>query len=171
MEDAVAAEQGFEARLRTFASEGDDGEVCAAFGAHADETAEQITRLSQRLEALGGTPSRAKEAAAHFLSLAPQSIQMTHTPDERLAQNLMMAYTMEATECALYEGLIAAALEAGDLATVELARGIQKEEHAAAEKFWSYIPSRSLIAYNMLTLDEINPAVETKVGEASWTGS
>jgi ferritin-like metal-binding protein YciE len=169
LEDAVAAESGFEAQLRTFASECDDDEVKAAFALHAEETRAQHKLLSARLEELGGETSPAKAAVARVLSLAPRTVQIAHAQEERTVLNLITAYTMEAGECALYEALIEVARAAGDETTVTLARGIQADAHRTADKLWSFIPSRSIIAYNVLTIGEIDPAVETKVGEASWT--
>jgi ferritin-like metal-binding protein YciE len=169
LEDAVAAENGFEAQLRMFASEGDDDEVKTAFAFHAEETRAQCQRLSTRLEQLGGEAPSTQTAVARVLSLAPRTVQIAHAPEERTVMNLIAAYTVEAGECALYEALIEVARAAGDETTVTLARGIQVEAHRAADKLWSFIPSRSIIAYNVLTIGEIDPAVDTKVGEASWT--
>jgi ferritin-like metal-binding protein YciE len=169
LEDAAAAESGFQAQLRAFASEGDDDEVKAAFAAHAEETRVQQEHLEKRLEELGGSSPGIRTAAARVLGLAPRTLQIAHAPEERTVQNLLTAYTMEAGECALYEALIEVARAAGDEATVDLARHIQAEAHRTADRLWSFIPSRSIIAYNVLTIGEIDPAVETKVGEASWT--
>lgn len=167
--DAIAAEEGFERQLRSFAEEGDDEQVRALFLAHAEQTASQSQRLASRLEQLGGSVSGLRSAAASVFSLAPKSVHVPHIPEELTARNLMAAYTVEAAECAMYEALIAIARAAGDTGTTEIARTIQREAHAAADSFWSCLPSRSLIAYNMLTVSEIDPAVQTKVNEATWT--
>lgn len=170
LEDAIAAEQGFEQQLRTFAGEqGDDEEVRAFFAAHADETRAQRERLAERLSELGGAVSTLKAVTATLFSLAPKMAQLPHIVEERTAQNLIAAYTVEAAECAMYEALIACARAAGDEKTTEVASRIQRAAHKAADRFWGFLPSRSLIAYNMLTVSEIDPAVETKVGESSWT--
>ncbi len=170
LEDALAAENSFETQLRSFASEtDDDNEARQLFAEHADQTRTQISRLERRLGELGGSPSTGKSALSHIFGLAPKSAQIPHTMEERLVQNLMMAYTVEAAECAMYQALAASAEATGDTATASLAREIQKEEYATGNKFWALIPSRSIIAYNMLTIDEVDPSVETKLGEASWT--
>lgn len=165
LEDALAIEKGAEAQLRAFALEGDDDDVKQAFAAHAEESQIQSQRLAKRLEELGGN----SHVSAHNLASPPAMLQIGLASEERIVQNLIAAYTEEATECALYQVLIDVAHGAGDEATVNLARSIQAEAHRAADKFWGFIPSRSIIAYNILTIGEIDPAVETKVGEVSWT--
>jgi ferritin-like metal-binding protein YciE len=165
LEEALAAERGAEAQLRTFAGEGDDDDVKHAFAVHAEESQIQSQRLAKRLEEVGGAP----QVPAHNLASSPALLQIGLAAEERIVQNLIAAYTEEATECALYQVLIDIAHGSGDEGTVTLARTIQAEAHRAADKFWSFIPSRSIIACNILTIGEIDPAVETKVGEVSWT--
>ncbi|HEX4772500.1 MAG TPA: ferritin-like domain-containing protein [Bryobacteraceae bacterium] len=165
LEDALAAEKGAEAQLRAFAAEGDDDDVKQSFAAHAEESQVQSQHLAKRLEELGGDP----QVSARNLASPPPVLPMALAAEERMVQNLLAAYTEEATECAMYQVLIDIARGAGDEATVDLARIIQAEAHRAADKFWSFIPSRSIIAYNILTIGEIDPSVETKVGEVSWT--
>ncbi len=151
------------------AGDGDDEEVKAAFALHADETRSQHERLQERLREMGGSASGAKGLSANVFSSGPKASQIPHVEEERTVQNLIAAYTMEASECAMYEALIHVARAAGDQSTAALACDIQKEEHQTADKLWHFLRSRSIIAYNMLTITEIDPSIETKVGEASWT--
>lgn len=162
LEDAIAAEKSFESQYENFAKEGDDEEVLAAFRAHAAETRTQYERLVAHLEGLGGSASSAKSFMAHLFGPQPKSPLSGHGQEERTVQNLITAFTIEGGECAMYETLAAIAMAAGDSATESLAREIQAEEKQAAEKFWQFIPTRSKIALNVLTLSEIDPAVETK---------
>jgi ferritin-like metal-binding protein YciE len=162
LDDAIAAEKSFETQLRGFAQEGDDEEVQAAFRAHADQTRVQYERLTQRLETLGGSPSTAKSLFAHLFALTPKAVQLGHSPAERLAQNLIVAFAAEKSECAMYEALASVAAAAGDESTEKLVREIQAEESEAADKIWRFIPTRSKIAFNLLTAGEIDPAIETK---------
>ncbi len=162
LDDAIAAEKSAERQLRGFAEEGDDEEVQAVFQAHAEETRAQYERLSERLEALGGTSSTSKSMLAQVLSLAPQAAQAGHTQEERLAQNLIAAFAVEKSQCAMYEALANIAAAAGDASTEHLARDIQAQDSQTADRIWRFIPTRSKIAYNMLTAGEIDPAIETK---------
>jgi ferritin-like metal-binding protein YciE len=162
--DAITAEKAFEERLLAFSRQGDDEEVQATFAEHARETSLQREKLQARLTALGGSESQGKSAAAEFLSLAPSIPDVGHSPEEQLVQNLITAYTVETGECAMYQALAIAAQTAGDVATEALAREIQAEEVRAAEKIFRFLPTRSKIAFNVLTAGELDPAVETKVG-------
>jgi ferritin-like metal-binding protein YciE len=165
LQDALAAERSFETQLETFSREGDDEEVQQAFSTHARETSLQARRLEARLQELGGSVSTAKSLLAHLFGMSPKAAQLTHTAEERLAQNLVIAYAIEASECAMYEALAQVAREAGDSATERLGREIQEEEVRTAQKLWSFIPSRSKIAFNLLTAGEMDPAIETKMAD------
>jgi ferritin-like metal-binding protein YciE len=165
LEDAIAAEKSFETQLHGFAREGDDQEVQAAFAIHAAETRRQYERLTARLEELGGSASTAKSFFAHIFGLAPKSAQVGHGPEERTTQNLIMAFTVENSEYAMYEAVAAAAEAAGDNVTETLAREIQMEEKHTAEKIWRFIPSRAKIAFNLLTAAETDPSVNTRAAD------
>ena len=165
LKDAIAAEQAFEAQLRSFAQEGDDSEVQFAFAEHAEETRRQQERLSMRLAALGSGRSGSESFLSSLPDFAPKFAQAGSTVDERLLQNLITAFCVESGENAMYEALASVAGAAGDSITESLAREIQAEERRTAEKIWHFLPTRSKIAFNILTADEVDPAVETKVGE------
>ena len=166
LQDAIAAETSFESQLRSFAHEGgDDFEVQSLFFGHAAETHRQIERLTARLESLGGSPSGGKSSLAHLFSFAPKLTQAAHLPEEQLVQNLIAVFGVGNGERAMYEALAITARSAGDGLTEALAREMAAEEAATAEKVWHFLPSRSKIAFNMLTAGEIDPSVETKVGE------
>jgi ferritin-like metal-binding protein YciE len=165
LEDAIAAEKSFETQLQAFARQGDDEEVEAVFAIHAAETRRQYERLTARLQQLGGSVSTAKSFFAHIFGLAPKPAQVGHAPEERTTQNLVMAFTVENSEYAMYEALAAAAEAAGDTTTETLAREIQAEEKQTAEKIWRFIPSRAKIAFNLLTAAETDPAVNTKAAD------
>lgn len=165
LEDAIAAERSFETQLRAFAKEGDDAEVQAAFGTHADETTSQLERLTARLHTLGGSPSAAKSFLAHIFALTPKTAQIGHGQEERTTQNLIIAYTVENSESAMYESLQAVAEAAGDADTATLSEEIQREEQAAAARFWGLIRSRAKIAFNLLTANETDPTLNTRAAE------
>lgn len=166
LQDAIAAETSFESQFRSFAHEGrDDFEVQAHFFEHAAAIHRRIERLKVRSEELGGSSSEAKSFLAHLFSFAPKIAQATHLPEEQLVQNLIAAFCVVQGERAMYEALAASAQTAADSVTEALAREMSAEEAATAEKTWHFLPSRSKIAFNLLTVGEVDPAVETKVGE------
>jgi ferritin-like metal-binding protein YciE len=165
LQDAVAAENSFADQLWAFSREGDDSEVQSLFATHARETQLQSQRLTARLAELGGTPSTTKSVLAHLFGVTPRAAQLTHTPEERLAQNLVIAYSVEMSECAMYEALASVAAAAGDSTTEQLARQIQEEERQTSAKVWSFVRSRAKIAFNLLTAGEMDPAVETRMAD------
>lgn len=165
LQDAVAAERAFEVQLRDFAQDGDDEEVQAVFATHADETGHQHERLKRRLEELGGAPSFIKGFLAQFLDVTSNIARIEHAREERTSRNLMAAFAFESGECAMYETLATIASASGDSVTAALAREIQAEERRTADKLWRFLPSRTKIAFNMLTLSEVDPGVETRISE------
>jgi len=151
LEDAIAAEKSFETQLQGFSKEGDNEAVKGVFQQHALVTRTQYERLTARLETLGGSTSTAKSILAHIFNLTPKAAQIGHEKEERTTQNLMMAFAVENSECAMYEALAAVADAAGDSQTAALARQIQGEEKATAEKIWSLLSPEALNAYTRIT--------------------
>jgi ferritin-like metal-binding protein YciE len=151
LQDAIAAEKSFETQLEGFSKEGDDSEAKAAFAQHARETRSQYERLTARLEALGGSTSGLKSFMAHVFGMSPKAAQVGHEAEERTTQNLIMAFSVENAECAMYEALITAATAAGDELTATLAREIQAEEKRTADKVWSMIAPAARYAFARVT--------------------
>jgi ferritin-like metal-binding protein YciE len=139
LEDAIAAEKSFETQLIGFSEEVEDSTVQALFRQHAEETKEQYTILTQRLEELGGSTSILKSFLAHMFNFAPKIAQIGHDKYERQTQDLMMAFAVESAEVAMYESLAQAAQLAGDTRTEQLARQIQQQEKLTAEKVWAQV--------------------------------
>ncbi len=161
LEDAIAAEVSFETQLRGFAKDATNQDARSAFLLHADETRQQYEALTARLKALGGEPSVLKSVLAHLFNSAPALAQTGHIEAERTVQDLMMAFAVENAEVAMYESLSIAAEAAGDHQTVTLARKIQAQEKATAEKVWSLIAPCAKEAYVAVRAagDEVNPVV------------
>ena len=151
LQDAIAAEKSFETQLQGFSKEGDNEAVKGAFQQHALETRTQYERLTARLQALGGSTSTAKSILAHIFNLTPKTAQIGHEKEERTTQNLMMAFAVENSECAMYEALATVAEAAGDTQTAALARQIQAEEKATAEKVWNLLAPEALNAFTRIT--------------------
>lgn len=149
--DAIAAEKSFETQLEGFAKEGDNATAKSLFQQHALETKRQYEKLTARLEALGGSPSTTKSILAHLFSMAPKVASVGHEEEERVTQNLIAAFAVENSEVALYESLANSAEAAGDTQTASLAREIQAEEKATAEKVFKLIPSVAKEAFQRVT--------------------
>lgn len=163
LQDAIAAEKSFETQLEGFAKEGDDTRAQSLFEQHARETRTQYERLTARLEALGGSTSGIKSFMAHVFGMSPKTAQLGHEAQERTTQNLMMAFSVENAECAMYESLITAATAAGDQVTAELARQIQAEEKQTADKVWAMIAPAAQDAFARLTGTTIRSSSAARV--------
>jgi ferritin-like metal-binding protein YciE len=161
LQDAIAAEKSFETQLQGFAKEGDDEAAKSAFHQHALETRQQYERLTARLEALGGSTSATKSLLAHLFGLSPKAAQIGHEEQERTTQNLMMAYAVENSEVAMYEAMITVAEAAGDSETASLARSIQQEEEATAEKVWNLLPNAAVTAFRRVTAESGSTSAAT----------
>jgi len=162
VEDAIAAEKHLETRLRDFASGCDDDEIKETFFAYAGKAHEHHEKLVELFHP-ADAPSNGKTLAARLFGPVPVSTQTGFIQEERPVQYLIVAYTSAAAAAALYETLVAPDGDRFSLGPV-----FQADHAHMAEKLFHLIPTRSIIAYNMLTVAEIDPSVETKVGEASW---
>lgn len=154
LEDAIAAEKSFETQLKGFAEEATDQDVRTAFSIHADETRRQYELLTKRLRSLGGGTSAFKSMLAHLFNAAPKAAQTGHTAEERTVQDLMMAFAVENAEVAMYESIAIAAETFDDPQTAALAREIQEQEKATAEKVWKLIAPSAGSAYRMAERNE-----------------
>jgi ferritin-like metal-binding protein YciE len=164
VKDAIAAEKALDEQLRSFAAEGDDEEIQSTFADLAQETTAQRNRLKAHLASSGSDEEEGATPLASLLDFTPKFAQAGETVEGRLVQNLMAAFCIESGETAMYEALAHAAREAGDSFTEAIARDMEAQHGRAAEKIFRFLHSRSKIAFNVLTANETDPAVETKVG-------
>lgn len=159
LEDAIAAEKSFETQLRGFAEEATYPGASMAFATHSAETKVQHERLTARLRVLGGEPSTIKSALAHLFNMAPHIAQIGHEAEERTTQDLIMAYSMENAEVAMYQAMAVAAEPFDDTETAELARSIQQQERETASKVWKLIgPSAEQAYLKAISGDSANAA-------------
>jgi ferritin-like metal-binding protein YciE len=159
LEDAIAAEKSFETQLRAFGGEAAFAEVQTVFLSHAEETKSQYDRLTARLHELGGAPSGVKSLLAHLFNAAPAAAQSGYSAEERVTQDLIMAYAVENAEIAMYESLAITASAFGDRDTEKLARDIQSQEKAAAGKVWKMIEPVAGEAFTRLSHAGRNPLI------------
>lgn len=162
LSDSISAERSLETQFRSCSKDGEDSEVQSYFETSAERAAGHTKMLESRLAALNGTEHRSSHWLADMLAMAPRAAQMGHIAEERITQNLIKGFSLTKSASAMYRALETAARVARDGQTAELASRLAGEEETAAEKFWHFVPSRSKIAYNVLTAGEIDPAVETR---------
>jgi UDP-glucose 4-epimerase len=120
------------AQLRAAPKIAGDARLCEAFGQHLIETEDQERRVRERLEALGGEPSKLKDAAGTVggWGMVAFAAAQPDTPG-KLA---MHAYSYEHMELAAYELLKRLAERADDEETARMAAGIATEEGRMAER-------------------------------------
>ncbi len=160
LNEAVISAASLETVFRKFAAEGDDEDVQTAFVAQADTARIQQERLTERLDRFGEVPANTKESGVPDFTLPV--LETGHIQEERTVHHLITAFAIQAGACAFFEVLANTAAAVADEETRALAKQMQEEPQAAAAKMFSFIRSRSKIAYNMLTPNELDPAVETK---------
>ncbi len=166
LRDTIETERRTENRSRELAATvHDDDEVQRCFVAYAEQTRAQRRRLTQRFEQLGGSAATVGNDADPVADAGVDTDSHSKVAEERTLQNLIAGYTLACREFATYEALAALAQSIGDHVTESLAREIQAEERASATQIWHFLPSRSKIAFNMLTISEVDPSVETKVAD------
>lgn len=162
--NAAAAERSGERRWREFAAAaGDDEEVQSLFEKSAAFARSHDQRIGMRLAELAALETPDAEDFSGALAATSQIGQSARAPEEDLLHNLILASAVKAGQRALYKSLGVAAAMAGDSATETLAREIEQNEQSTFEQVRHFLPSRSKIAFNMLTISEVDPAVETKV--------
>jgi ferritin-like metal-binding protein YciE len=110
------------------------------FSTNADETRLQYKKVDARFEVTGGRSLAVKTMLADMIGMVPKAAQIGHEKEERTVQNLMMAYSVEHAEVAMYEALATVAQAAGDFGTEQLACAIQQEERETAQKVWQHLP-------------------------------
>jgi ferritin-like metal-binding protein YciE len=120
------------AQLRAAPKIAGDERLAQPFERHLVETEDQERRVRERLEALGGKPSKLKDAAgaAGGWAMAAFAASQPDTPGKLT----MHAYSYEHMELAAYELLRRLAERAGDEATATMAADIAAEEGRMAER-------------------------------------
>ncbi|HEX3735869.1 MAG TPA: DUF892 family protein [Solirubrobacterales bacterium] len=120
------------AQLRAAPKIAGDERLCQAFERHLVETEDQERRVRERLEALGGKPSKLKDAAgaAGGWGMVAFAASQPDTPGKLT----MHAYSYEHMELAAYELLKRLAERAGDEETARMAADIAAEEGRMAER-------------------------------------
>jgi ferritin-like metal-binding protein YciE len=147
IDDAIAVESAAITSLKDMLEDARESEDAILYRDHLAETESQKARLEARLNALGGKSSRNvfKDLINKVGAAATDILHAAHTPHEKATRNLIQAYAVENLEVAVYEALYHAAHEVGDSETADLAKAIQAEEKAAAEKIWRRLGESSRV--------------------------
>jgi ferritin-like metal-binding protein YciE/nucleoside-diphosphate-sugar epimerase len=130
--DVHSIEQQALAQLRAAPKIAGDERISQAFEQHLVETEDQERRVRERLQALGGEPSKLKDAAgaAGGWGMVAFAASQPDTPGKLV----MHAFSYEHMELAAYELLKRLAERAGDEETARMAAAIAAEEARMAER-------------------------------------
>jgi ferritin-like metal-binding protein YciE len=154
LSDMYSVEQQALAQMVSAPKIAGDPALAGDFRLHHTETEQQADLVRERLEALGGSPSKLKDAVMRlggkgFLLFARI---MPETPG-RLVDH---AYSYEALEWAGYEMLIRFAECAGDPKTVEVAKLIRDQERAMMQRLEHGFDAAERVSHADLSSDKIN---------------
>jgi ferritin-like metal-binding protein YciE len=132
IDEALAMEQNVLRMLDGMIETTDDTEIKTALQRHKAETEAHATRMRERLEAHGESPSMVREAGGVLGALMKSVVDMTR--GEKAGRNARDGYATEAMEIASYELLERVARKAGDEETAEAARLNRADEEQMAKE-------------------------------------
>jgi ferritin-like metal-binding protein YciE len=141
-----------------------DPELASAFERHETETEEHERLVAERLQALGASPSKVKDATGAvtgmgfglFAKLQPD------TPGKLVAH----AFSYEHMELATYDLLARVADQAGDAETAQMARRIEDQERAMAERVAGLFDRAVDVSLRELSPDDLGEQVRKYLEDA-----
>jgi ferritin-like metal-binding protein YciE len=141
-----------------------DSEIAAAFEQHRAETEEHERLVDERLSALGGSPSKMKDVAGTvtgvgfglFAKLQPD------TPGKLITH----AFSYEHMELAAYDMLARVADRADDAETAQVARRIEEQERAMAERVAGLFDRAAQASLRELSPDDLTDQLRKYLEDA-----
>jgi ferritin-like metal-binding protein YciE len=132
IDEAYAMEQGVLRMLDGMIRTTDDAQIKQDLQHHRRETEQHASRLKDRLEAHGASPSLVREAGGMLGALMKGVFDATRS--EKAGRNARDGYATEHMEIASYELLERVATRAGDTETAAVARQNRQDEEGMARK-------------------------------------
>ena len=162
--DAHSIEEQALAQLRSAPDIAGDAGLAAALTEHRRETETHERLVRERLEALGESPSRVKDAvmAAGGKGFVLFARSQPDTPGKLAAH----AYSYEHLEIASYELLARVAATAGDTDVVALAERIRVDEQRMADRLEGMFAETAQSALAALQPDDLGAQVATYLTDA-----
>lgn len=145
------------AQLRAAPKIAGDERLCQAFEQHLIETEDQERRVRERLEALGGEPSKLKDAAGTGGGWA--MVAFAASQPDTPGKLVMHAYSYEHMELAAYELLKRLAERAGDEETARMAAAIADEEGRMAERLEQSFDAAVEVSLGVVDHDQLDSAL------------
>src|SRR4051812_36557637 len=152
------------AQLRAAPKIAGDERLCEAFEQHLVETEDQERRVRERLETLGGKPSKLKDAAgaAGGWGMVAFAASQPDTPGKLV----MHSYSYEHMELAAYELLKRLAERAGDAETARMAADIAAEEQGMAERLEQSFDAAVEVSLAAVDPDQLNSVLLSYLRDA-----
>jgi len=138
--DAYAVEEGGLRSLEGISEEADVDNMRSIVDEHINITKNQMTKLGERITALGGDTSKVKSMVNTVIGKLSELANAFHDREDKLTQDLIKAYALEHFEIGMYTSLRSFANEVGDHETAQLADMLVAEEQLAGERFLRLIP-------------------------------
>ena len=159
--DAILLTQNLEREFRSLSREGDDEDVQSFFLEQADLSADEAQYFLNY--ASGEVESQSE--LGEFVTQIPLALATARITEERLLQGLIATFTALSAKRALLTVLGRTASDVNETDLAQAARTAAGKATDASARAFHFIPTRSKIAYNMLTVDEADPAIDTKMAD------
>ena len=145
--------------FRSLVPEGDDEDVQKFFLQQADLASDEAEFF---LNYSGGEVDGTSDLS-ELVTQIPLALATARISEERILQGIIAVFTALNAKRAAFAGLRQVALKTGVSDLARAAAKVEAQAEEASGRAWHFLPSRSKIAFNMLTLDEVDPAVDTKM--------
>jgi UDP-glucose 4-epimerase len=145
------------AQLRAAPKIAGDERLCRAFEQHLVETEGQERRVRERLEALGGEPSKLKDAAGKGGGWA--MVAFAASQPDTPGKLAMHAFSYEHMELAAYELLKRLAERTGDVETARMAAEIAEQEGRMAERLEQFFDTVVEASLGAGDSDQLEPTL------------
>ena len=140
LNEAIAAEEALAHQFQKYSKQAEDEAARNAFHQYAEEAKGHERRLRDALAAAGGSPPVMKILLGHIFGLGAKPADTDGGPADGMMQDLVLSCAVENSEAGMYQVLATMADAAGEGDTADLARDIQAQKHAAADKLRSLLP-------------------------------
>lgn len=158
MSETVSLLRAIEREFRSRSASGDDAEVRSLLLGQADRSAVEADLL---LDFFAGDESQA--VSEPFLDTLPVALTRSHALEEQTVLDLSYAFTAINLKRAHFRALL---LQLNNSGLTDKLNDASRAAEQAASAIFHLIPTRSKIAFNMLTPNELDPSVETRASDS-----